>query len=391
MKQIFKWFPMALAVLMACKTTHQVTSIEVCEDNNAIQFRDSKFEELKTSMRELVELGVPGIAMALITDEDTWEHSYGLASIENQTPMLPCHLHYLQSISKTYLATAILLMHEEGLIELDEPLDIYLPGAQSKLIQNASQITVRMLLNHTSGIPEYNLQPAYVTDLLQNPVKTFDPSDYLSLIKNKKPDFAPGSGFRYVNTNYEILALIGDHITGNHASYLQNRIFDPLSLEQTHYRSSQDYLEYNHLYHAYWDRYSDGILENVSEMQRNNVACMIGDDGIVSSPKDAVKFLRALLSGDIVTKSTLEHMKDWYHDENGKALYGLGLDHTEFADHEAYGHSGGGIGAGTQLYYLPHNNTYFFLGINMGTVTSGPIHNAALPKLAEIHELLVSL
>ncbi len=246
-----------------------------------------------------------------------------------------------------------------------------------------------MLLNHTSGIPEYNFAPAYVSYLLQHPDPVYEPEDYLKYIEGKPQDFAPGSRFSYRNTNYLLLALMTDAITGDHARFISGTILKPLSLMNTFYRAEPSYLTYPTLVNAYWDRHSDGIVENVSLLQRTNVSCLVGDDGIVTTATDAVKFLKGLMEERILSSSTLTLMKTWVTDKKGNPTYGLGLDHSIFSGHEAFGHSGGGIGAGCQLYYFPEKKVYMFISINFGTVTESPISRIAEKALDKIYKSLL--
>jgi D-alanyl-D-alanine carboxypeptidase len=124
--------------------------------------------------------------MAVFSPEGIWTGAAGFARIEDQTPMEPCHLHFLQSVSKSYLAVAILKLHQEGRLRLDASITTYLPESFSRPITDAEKITVRMLLNHTSGVPEYNFDPKYVTFLLQNPRYIFQPrSTWNSLTVNR--------------------------------------------------------------------------------------------------------------------------------------------------------------------------------------------------------------
>lgn len=246
-----------------------------------------------------------------------------------------------------------------------------------------------MLLNHTSGIPEYNSQPNYVAKLLQHPAYQFEPEDYLKYIDDKSLDFEPGSKYSYRNTNYVLLALIADAVTGDHATFLSETILKPLGLSNTFYRHESGYLNYPQLVNSYWDRYSNSIVENVSQMQRNNVASLIGDDGIVATPVDAVKFLRGLMEGQLLEAATLELMKTWVNDSQGKPTYGLGLDYALFNEEVAYGHSGGGLGAGCNLYYFPEQQVYVFIAINLGTVTESPIHKVAEKTIDKLYEVLL--
>jgi D-alanyl-D-alanine carboxypeptidase len=280
-------------------------------------------------------------------------------------------------------------LYEQGKIDLKAPMTNYLPEKYARYITDGNKVTIQMLLNHTSGIPEYNFQPNYVAKLLQHPDYQFVPEDYLKYIEGKALDFEPGSKYSYRNTNYVLLAIIADEITGDHTKFLSETIFRPLGLANTFYRHESDYLKYPLLVNSYWDRYSNSTLENVSQMQRNNVASLIGDDGIVASPVDAVKFLRGLMEGQLLQPNTLTLMKTWVNDSKGNPTYGSGLDYSLFQGEIAFGHSGGGIGAGCNLYYFPKQNVYVFIAINLGTVTDSPIHKTAEKSISKFYEVLL--
>ncbi len=373
----------------SCAPYLQDLPIAHCDDQSGTRENFSRAEGLKQAIRELTTLGVPGCSMTVYSEEGWWSAASGFAKIEDQTPMQTCHLQYLQSVSKTYMAVAILKLHEQGKVNLDEPITRYLPESVSHYISEAGKITVRMLLNHTSGIPEYNMAPAYVSYLLQHPDHHYEPADYLRYIKGKPLDFPPGSKYSYRNTNYELLALMADVLTGDHAKFIEEVIFKPLGLTHTFYRGQAGYLNYPELVNGYWDRHSDGIIENASQLQRNNVASLVGDDGIVTTPEEAVKFLKGLMEGKLILPATLELMKTWVKDSKGNPTYGLGLDYTTFLGETAFGHSGGGIGAGCQLYYFPKQNVYVFTAINLGTVTDSPLHKAAGKSIDKIYAALL--
>ena len=387
MKNILLIISCVAMILCSCSTYEQALKTQ-CLDCPVEQGNYKHADRLKPLFDELLSHGVPGVAVAIYSPEGSWEYASGLAKIEDRSPMTSGHLHYLQSIAKTYLAVAVLQLHEAGKITLDAPITQYLSTDQHKHITRAQDMTVRMLLNHTSGMAEYNSDPGYLAQLLQHPDRYFTAQDFLEVISGKPVMFEPGSRYAYCNMNYEVLALITDAITGDHTRFITEQILKPLALNATYYRNEAGYLTYDRLYNAYWDRYSDGILENVSQMQRTNVSTMVGDDGIVSTPMDAVLFLKGLVEQKLIKKETLAMMHEGFANDSGKVEYGLGLDHGVFADYPAVGHSGGGLGAGCQLYYFPHNDTYFFLGINMGTVTGSPIQDKALPVLNKVHAIL---
>ncbi|WP_051315431.1 serine hydrolase domain-containing protein [Algoriphagus terrigena] len=359
-----------------------------CNPENS-EYENGRFQNVQDKLEELVRLGIPGVVAGVKTPEVEWYSAAGFSRLESKTPMNTCNLQYLQSISKTYLATSVLMLKDRGKIDLDQPVSTYLPDELSTWITRSNEITVRMLLNHTSGIPEYNYLPEYITVLLQDPDHSFTPMDYMELIKGKKLDSEPGAKYSYRNSGFVLLALMMDHLTGDHAAFIRENIFGKLGLENTRYRQSDDYLDNPRLVDGYWDRYSNGIIENSSYLQVQNVKKMVGDDGIVTTPGDGIRFLEGLLSGKLISEQSLSEMKTWVNDAKGLPQYGLGLDLTTIGGKEAIGHSGGGLGAGSQLYYFPERKTYIFLAINLATVTGSPIHSNAEKVINELYlELL---
>ncbi len=386
---------MKLLILIFFFPLHFVFSqslpITDCKEDTSIVINTqySKAAAVNAVLLKLTQMSVPGVSLAVYSKEGWWTTSQGFAKLEGQVPMQGCHLQYLQSISKTYMAVAILQLLEQGKIDLDLPMTTYLPKQISLHVTQAEKITVRMLLNHTSGIPEYNLQPAYVSYLLQHPQHIFQPEDYLGYIHQKPLDFPPGSKYSYRNTNYLLLTVIADFIVGDHAKLIRETIFQPLQLTHTFYRGDTDYLNYPTLVNTYWDRHSNGVIENASLLQRNNVACLVGDDGIVTTPIEAVKFLKGLVQGKLLSAQSLEQMRIWVTRKE-KPVYGLGLVYGIFAGNNGYGHSGGGIGAGCQLYYFPEKEVYVFVAINLGIVTDSPIHKKAEGIIDELYHALLN-
>lgn len=379
-----------LLFLSGCSAYQQGLPIAACAgEEDIINPGYSMAGKLERAMQQITRSGVPGCAVAVYSEEGWWAGASGLAKIEGGAPMQACHLQYLQSVAKTYMAVAVLKLYEQGKVNLDAPFTEYLPKKYSRYITDAGRITVRMLLNHTSGIPEYNFSPAYVICLLQHPDHLFSPEDYLKYIDGKPLDFEPGSRYSYRNTNYVILALLTDAITGDHSRFITETIFNPLGLSNTFYRGQPGYLNYPELANTYWDRHSDGVLENVSLLQRNNVASLIGDDGMVATPVEAVKFLKGLMEGELLAPSTLEQMQSWVFDGNGAPRYGLGLGYATIRGQAAIGHSGGGIGSGCELRYFPQKKLYLFIAINLGTVTDSPLHEEAAKAREDLFAALL--
>jgi D-alanyl-D-alanine carboxypeptidase len=388
MKKLILCICLQIALVNINLINAQGFPVKTCTENHQ-SIDNPKSVEIKQIMQELTKQSVPGIVVAIQDKNGLWAHAEGYAKIEDLTPMQVCHLQYLGSIPKLYTAVVIMKLYEEGKIDLNAPITQYLAPKHSSQVTNAEQITVKMLLNHTSGINEYNDVPVYVSKLLQEPNYLFKPEDYLKYIKGKKPDFAPGSRYSYRNINYVLLSLIADQITGNHAEYMKKVIFKPLGMQNTFYRIEQGNTYGDRLVNSYWDRYSNRIVENSSVLLNTNTASMAGDDGMVCTPTDAILFLKGLIEGKIISPNSLEMMKEWVKDRQGKPTYGLGLDYAEFGGHIGFGHSGGGLGTGCQLYYFPEKEIYMFAAINLGTVTNSPILTEAGKTLEKLYNTIL--
>jgi len=371
MKKIFFLLFIGLSTGISLKAQNCNIGVEL---NNTYP----KSDGLHAIMKRYVQAGLPGIAIATYSEKDGWwAGAEGFANAEAKLPMQNCNLQYLQSVSKSYAAVAILQLHEQGKIKLDGPITTYLPKKYASDVKNAETITVRMLLNHTSGIPEYSTDPKFVSYVLQHPLQKMSTEFVVGAIKGKELLFKPGSKHSYTNTNYELLAIIIDAITGDHAAYIDKNIFQKLGLQNTFYRNDPKYLNYDNLVNSYWDVLNTGKPANITSIQKANVASYIGDDGIVCTPVDAIKFLKGLNEGKLVSEASLKEMMTWVNGDDGKPIYGLGLEHFEAGGIEAYGHSGGGLGAGCLLIYIPATKTYVFLATNIGTLFPGTLPEKA--------------
>lgn len=373
-----------------CSKAHWDAEIVQCNSTDIINLDHPKSTSLQTIMDHYTNLGIPGIAMAICTNDGYWSGSAGYSKIETETLMQPCHLQYSQSVFKTYMAVAMLILYEQGRIDLDESITVYLPENVISKIANADKISIRMLLNHTSGLAEYNDNPSYITYLLQHPLHKFTTMDYLDYIDGKQLQYTPGTKYKYTNTNYVVLGLIADQITGDHARFISDEIFKPLELNNSFYHEDMNYLNKPELVNSYWDRYSNSTLENCSGMQKTNVSSLKGDDGMIASPMDYVKFLQALFDNQLLADSTLAQMMSFKQSEDDENYgYGLGIHKDIYKQKIEYGHSGDGIGAACYLSYFPHNNTYAFIAVNIGTAVPSPIFDNTSKLVDDIFDILI--
>ena len=342
------------------------------------KFPEEKAVAISALFDKYLEMGIPGLAISVYTEATgLWSYAAGYANLEKKVPLEEEHVHYLQSVSKTYMAVAVLKLHEQNKIDLDATIDNYLDAPFLESIKGAKSVTVRMLLNHTSGLPEYSTEPRLVSKIIHDPNTVLSVEEMLGYIEDLPMDFEPGSQYQYRNTNYEILSLIADKITGNHVTYIKETIIDKLNLKHTYYLTRENYLQDLNLVDSYWDILLTGIPVNVSGMQKANVASMKGDDGLVASSEDAVLFLKSLAEGKLLKPKTLELMQQWVTDEEGNKRYGLGLTYYDLDVTYGIGHNGGGIGSGCMLLYLPEYGAIVFIATNFNTMMESPIRKRA--------------
>ncbi|MDN3548625.1 serine hydrolase domain-containing protein [Mucilaginibacter aquaedulcis] len=357
-------------ILMIARSKSGAQTNQPCNFPNE-QSAFSKRDTLEKLSKQYTQMGIPGLVLAVYSPGyGYWGTASGFSETETHTPMQLCMLQYLQSVSKTYLATVILKLYEEGKIDLDAAITKYLPQQYSSYIDKASTMTVRNLLNHTSGMPDYLENPKYVSYALAHPDHIFTSDEFLSYIKGEPQQFKPGSKFQYSNTNYHVLALIVDVIAGSHDQLIRQKILMPLGLSHTFYRDIKGRAD---LVKNYIDLSGTGVVQNVTQLQQSSIMSAKGDDGIVATPLDAINFLRGLMEGKLLSKASLNEMTKWVNDDTGKPVYGMGLYHVTYSNVDGVGHGGAGAGAGCALYYFPSKNVYVFLATNIGKLVEGPI------------------
>ena len=359
-------------ILISCITTVSAVTFfgqtsKTCEPDVVINAAFSKTSMVDSILKHYTNNLLPGASVAVYSEtEGWWTSSRGFADLEKKLAMTDCHLQYLQSISKSYMAVEILQLKEQGKIDLDAPMTTYLPVKYSKYIKDADSVTIRMLLNQTSGVPEYNEVPAFVSNVILHPLQNFSSEDCLKAIDGKDLQYKPGSKYKYTNTNYLLLSLIGDAITGDHAAYIKKNIFKRLELKNSYYGKDVNYLKGLYLPQSYWDVFNNGIAVNATPFQQMTVACSKGDDGIVSTTTDAIKYLKGLMEGKLLNEASMKELMDFVKDEQGHKRYSMGMTYFDFGGLPAYGHGGGGIGAGCGLIYVPSHKIYVFMSTNIG-------------------------
>ena len=366
---------MKIAKLFAAALLFFITS---CSNDDSKPLPDKK-ALLQTKLDAALS-NFPGVSLSVKTVSENYTLVAGDAVI-NEKPMDTSALHYMQSISKTFTAVAVLKLKEEGKINLDAKVNTYLPDICNNL-PNGNIITVRQLLNMTSGLPDYLDNDQFFNDVFAGPLPMTN-EQVLSYVYNQPAKFTPGSSFGYCNINYNLLALIIDSVTPNgHRRYIKDKIINAIGLSNTYYiagsastavpeGTTANYLEI------------DGTFTDVGELQLGTVLTFIGDDGIVASVQDIAEFYYKLLHDEtVLSPAALEEMKVTVSYQT-TPIYGLGLHfYKTNGGLQAIGHEGSGAGAGAYAFYFPSKNTSVVLCTNAGTLTD-PIKEEQLLALWE--------
>jgi len=307
--------------------------------------------------------GLPGVVLLVSSPEGQWLGASGYAEIETREPMLPTHLHHGASITKMYLAAAVLIAVEDGSVELDSPVRAYLPEAVWRPIPNGGTATVRQLLGHTSGIPDFSGDLRYDLDTFNDPLASFPTERMVSYLQGQSAIFPPGEGYFYSNANYLLLALILDQVSGaSHADLISDRILRPLGLLATYYKNEPGYPAPSGLVNSYQDLAGDGHLVNGTDLAIHGSDSAVGYAGVMANASDFAHFLEALLEGRVVDRELLEEMQE----RPVAHGYGLGLSFLDTPFGVAMGHSGGSFGVQSQVRRFPDRSTTVVLLSNGG-------------------------
>ncbi len=236
---------------------------------------------------------VPGAAVLVLKDgQPVFRRGYGLAVLEDGTPVSPATNFRLASVSKQFTAAAILLLAEDGALSIDDPLKRWLP----ELPAVADAMTLRQLLSHSSGLLDY--------EDLMDPADTrqVHDIDVLHLLqKENRTYFAPGSSYRYSNSGYALLALVVGKASGSDfASFLRQRIFLPLGMTATfaHQDGVDEVPE-----RAYGYSQIDGHWQRTDQ---STTSAVLGDGGIYSSIDDLAKWDAALYDERLLRRASLQ-------------------------------------------------------------------------------------
>jgi D-alanyl-D-alanine carboxypeptidase len=296
--------------------------------------------ELRRLLDQIVAAGAPGAA-ALVRDEHgVQQAASGLADLRTGRPMRPKLNYRVASVTKPFVATVVLQQVAEGRLSLSDTVERWLPG----ILPYGGQVSIRQLLNNTSGVPEYLLVPLLeLYESKQGRFRSWTPRELVALVAGQSPLFPPGTTYSYSNTNYVLAGLIVEAATGRTLGQeLKRRIIRPLGLGDTFFpvnrpdipgRNARGYS----LPLGDQGPVLDGPLLDFT-VYNPSLAWAAGN--VVSDLGDLTRFFRALLGGRLLPRGLLTEMTTTVPIGQG-AGYGLGLLVVETPCGRLIGHDGG--------------------------------------------------
>jgi CubicO group peptidase (beta-lactamase class C family) len=299
--------------------------------------------------------GTPGASVMVIQDgEPILSRSYGLAYIDNETPVTPDTSFRLASITKQFTATAVLMLVDESKLALDDSIRTYFPEFPAF----TEEVTIRHLLQHTSGIEDY--EPIYGD---QFPQQVTDAGVVYLISGTDGTYFPPGSEYRYSNSGYAILAVLVERLSGQtFAGFLDTHIFKPLGMDKTLAYQKDISTVPNR---AYGYTVSD---QGIEFSDQSAWSAVLGDGGVYTSVNELRKWDAALYEGGLLSAAQRAASLT-----PGLDNYGFGFRIDEYEGHKRIHHSGSTSGFRNFMQRFPEERLTVIVLTNRADPDVAPI------------------
>jgi D-alanyl-D-alanine carboxypeptidase len=313
--------------------------------------------------KKITAHGARGVSASVIfPDGKIWTGTSGIS--HDTVKIKPDMLFAIGSVTKNVVSALTLKLVEEGILSLEDPLSKWLPDYP--FIDN--KITIRQLLNHTSGIYMFWENQKIWDDLKEDRTKSWTQEEVLAYIK--EPDFEPGEGLRYSNTNYLLLGMIIEKVTSSNLSTLFRKYFwEPLRLDNV-YVIEMDSIPDN-LAHVYGDNFIPGNkeIDLTYKPRTSHETITFASSGIFTTAESLARWSHALFEGEVLADRSMVEMLQFveFNPFSNMMAYGLGVQLFEkrFSHgKDAIGHGGGNIGTTTYMIYLPDYHISIVVMVN---------------------------
>ncbi|MEU9338238.1 serine hydrolase domain-containing protein [Streptomyces sp. NPDC048290] len=309
----------------------------------------------RDAMRANVQLGVPGVTATARDAKGTWRATEGVGNVRTGAPRSADDRYRIGSITKTFVATVLLQLEAEGRLSLDDKVEKWLPGVVRGNGHDGRKITLRQLLNHTSGIFNYTGDEPFAREIFlkegfdRNRYRTFSPGELVAVAMRHEPTFAPGTSWSYSNTNYILAGMVIEKITGRpYGDAVEDRVIEPLGLDDTFVPAGRPTLGTPHS-RAY-SKLAETAEGPSYDVTVFNPSAAGAAGEMVSDNDDLNRFMSALLRGRLLPPKQLKEMKTTVVAPGvPNATYGLGLmKETLSCGTTVWGHGGGIHGSGSE-------------------------------------------
>src|SRR3954471_23817625 len=314
---------------------------------------------------------IPGLSLAVVKDGNLLlTRGYGLADVENNVPAAPETVYQIQSITKMFVASSMMMLQREGKLSLDDELSKYLEGVP----ESWKGITIRRILTHTSGIKDYINEPFASLRI------ELSDEEVLKQTAQRPLNFAPGEKYSYCNTGYLLAGMIIRKITGkSYGEFLQERIFGPLGMNQTRIQDIEAIVPRR----ASGYRFDNGKLSRGDFVAQSILSYPGG--GILSTALDMAKFDAMWQRGKIIDDSVRREM--WTAatlNDGARTNYGLGCGVSDLRGWRMIGHGGGHVtGFGTKYSFFPQRHLAVIVLTNQSSCNTDVIAQGVAGLLDE--------
>ncbi|MGC5568741.1 serine hydrolase domain-containing protein [Streptomyces sp. FR-108] len=300
------------------------------------------------AMDAAVKDGVPGVAARADKNHTTWKATAGVGNLRTKKPRSAEDHYRVGSITKTFTSTVVLQLEAERALSLDDTVDRWLPGVVHGNGHDGRHITLRQLLNHTSGIYDYTVdddfhRTYFLKDgFFEHRFDELTPRELVRTAMANEPDFPPGDSWNYSNTNYVLLGLVIEKVTGHsYGDEVRQRVIRPLGLHDTIVPGTYPKVPGpSSRAYAKLAETTTGPAYDVTEL---NPGLAFAEGDIISDADDLNRFYSALLRGRVLPEKQLAEMKTTVEVAAiPNARYGLGLIERKLScGVVVWGHSGG--------------------------------------------------
>ena len=293
--------------------------------------------------------------------------STGLADVENKTPLQPTDKMLAGSIGKTYFAAVVMQLVQEGKLRLDEKIEKWFGrDPWFARLPNAREITVKMLMNHTSGLAEYYELKGFMDTLRSKPDLAFKPEILVECVLDSKPLFAAGQGWSYADTNYILVGMIVERIT-NKSLYgeVEKRILKPLKLTRTipsNRRTLPGVITGYSMPNSPFG-FEGRVIKDGKFIINPQFEWAGG--GFASTAEELARWAKALYEGRVFKPAMLAQMLEAVPAKTGRGdKYGLGVQVRQSNWGASYGHGGWFPGYLSEMEYFPEHKVAIAIQVN---------------------------